>query len=110
MITSSTKRCEYPYSLSYHATTLTKLPSTTWVNAKSTMEEAGLATMSERTMGSSVTSSMPLNRSVLEAAINAWLISSLVTFFLSNIVKSDNEPTGVGTRKDTPSNFPLSDG
>src|SRR3989344_3409491 len=59
-ITSSTSLFEYPYSLSYHATTLTKLPSTTWVNDKSTMADAASPTISVKTNGSFDTSKYPL--------------------------------------------------
>ena len=50
--TSSTRRFEYPHSLSYHPTTLTRLPMAI-VKSESNVHDAGEPTMSEDTMGSS---------------------------------------------------------
>jgi hypothetical protein len=50
----STSRLEYPHSLSYHARTLTWVPSTTDVSEASKIDEYEDLTMSEETIGSSV--------------------------------------------------------
>ena len=52
--TRSTSRFEYPHSLSYQATTLTCVPSTTAVRPASKIAEYGDLTMSEETSGSSL--------------------------------------------------------
>ena len=50
----SNTRLEYPHSLSYHETTLTIVPSMTAVSFESKIDDAGLLTMSDETIGSSV--------------------------------------------------------
>ena len=50
----STRRFEYPHSLSYQATTFTIVPSMTAVSLPSTIEENGERTMSVETISSSV--------------------------------------------------------
>src|SRR5438067_8639048 len=56
--TSSTRRFEYPHSLSYHPTTLTRLPMA-MVRSESNVHDAGEPTMSEDTMGASRSPSLP---------------------------------------------------
>ena len=55
----STMRFEKPHSLSYQLTTRTSLPSSTAVSRLSTVELAGVWTMSIETSGSSLYSRMP---------------------------------------------------
>lgn len=50
----STMRLEKPHSLSYQLTTRTSLPSITAVSRLSTVDEAGVCTMSAETIGSAV--------------------------------------------------------
>ena len=66
--------------------------------------------MSEDTIGSSVTSRIFSNCELPTACLNALLTSSTVTSFLRINVKSDNEPTGTGTRIARPVNMPSSSG
>jgi len=57
--TISTKRFEYPHSLSYHETIFAKLPSTTLVRERSTIDDRASPIKSEETIGSSVTPKTP---------------------------------------------------
>src|SRR5258708_17323900 len=66
MSVSSTSLFAYPYSLSYHATTLHRFPPTTLVRDRSIIAECGFPTMSEETIGSSVTSTIPLYKGIVE--------------------------------------------
>src|SRR3989344_5178120 len=94
-IACSTKRLEYPNSLSYQATTFTKSPSTTWVKDKSMIAECGFPTISEDTIGSVVTSKTFSHMGFFEYSINALLTSSTVVFLPKTAVKSESDPTGV---------------
>src|SRR3989344_1045315 len=95
--------CAYPISLSYHASTLTKLPPPTRVISRSAILACGLPIISEETSGSSLTVNIPCQRGLAAAARKMSLTSSLLVFFLVTKVRSTYEPATVGTRTEIPS-------
>src|SRR5262249_48380377 len=103
--TRSASRQEYPHSLSYQETTLTRLPPTEIVSSAEKIEECVLPLRSVETSGSSVYSTIsfigPPAASFTEA-----LTSSIVASRESSAVKSTTETVGVGTRKASPVNLP----
>src|SRR5262249_55872673 len=106
----SRTRQEYPHSLSYHARTLTMLPSTTAVDGRSTMDECGSPLKSMETSSSSVTSRMPLRGPVAAAARNASFTAAWLARLVSSTVRSTTETLAVGTRMAIPSSLPFSSG
>ena len=104
------RRLEYPYSLSYQAKILTKSPSTSCVNDKSTIADSLLPTISEETRESLETAIIPFKGVSFEASVKTLLISYTVVDFSKRNVKSESDPTGTGTRSATPSNFPFNSG
>src|SRR5262245_44269201 len=101
----STRRLEYPHSLSYQPSTLTRFPRAI-VSSLSKMQLWGLVTMSDDTIGTSVYSSTPLS-GPSAAALNAALTSSTVASRERTALKSVIDPVGTGTRIDVPSSFPF---
>lgn len=97
---------EYPYSLSYHATTLTRLESAmTVVRLPSTIPPHFDPIISDDTMGSVVYS-----RDEEILSWKALFISSLVAFFSSSRTRSTRDPSDTGTRRALPFSFPSRDG
>src|SRR3989344_6545953 len=107
-MTCSMRRFEYPNSLSYHAKTFTKSPSTTWVSDKSTIADSLLPIISVETNGSPDTARIPFKGDSFEASVNVLFTSSTLVGFDKRKVKSEIEPQITGTRKATPSNLPAS--
>src|SRR5262249_43007903 len=105
----STTRFEKPHSLSYHASTLTSVPSSTEVESASSTLLAGLPMTSEQTMGSSQYSRMPFMGPSAAAFIAAFT-ASLVTDFFTRQTRSTSEPSITGARTEIPSSRPLSSG
>merc|ERR1719388_312442 len=107
--TRSTRRVEYPHSLSYHDTSLTKVGvSIMPASASKTVEQVS-PTKSEETTWSSVYPTMPLPSSI-EARFTSALISSYVVAFSSSHVRSTTETSTVGTRKAMPVSLPFMTG
>lgn len=106
---NSTVLIEYPHSLSYQDKTLIMLPSTTWVERESTIEERGLPLKSIETNGRSLTPKIPLS-SPSAYSFRAPLISSTVAGFFNSATRSVIETVGVGTRIERPFNFPFNSG
>src|SRR3954462_9633202 len=102
----STNRFEYPHSLSYQPSTLTRL-SVAMVSRAEKTHDDGLPTMSADTSGSSLYSSTPRDDESAEGSSNTALISSTDAGVESWAVRSVIEPVGVGTRSDVPSSLPL---
>src|SRR5260221_14658189 len=103
----SSMRFEKPHSLSYHDSTRTKPPSTTWVWRRSKVELAGLWLKSPDTSGWPLGARMPASRP-LAASPTAWLVASTVVALRAATVKSIRDTLGGGTRIDVPSSLPLS--
>src|SRR5947199_1817521 len=105
----SRTRHEYPHSLSYQARTLTRFPSISAVEGRSTMDEWGLPLKSHDTSCSSHASRMPRS---LPAALsrNALFTASAVADFSSSATRSTTDTLIVGTRIAIPSSLPLSFG
>src|SRR5574341_184874 len=103
----SRTRHEYPHSLSYHARTLIRFPSTSAVEGRSTMDECGLPLKSHDTSSSSVTSRMPRSRPAA-ASRNASFTALTVAGLASSATRSTTDTFAVGTRMAMPSSFPLS--
>src|SRR3989344_476266 len=74
------------------------------------MADSGRPIISLETIGSSVTASILEKAGFLATSLKALLISSTVAFLLMRKVKSDSEPTGVGTLIATPSKSPFKAG
>ena len=100
---------EYPHSLSYHANTLAILPSFI-VLSESKIEEQEFPIISEDTIGSSQYCNIPFSPGLSEAFLKAAFISSTVASFSRFTTRSTIEPSGVGTRSETPSSLPLRSG
>mmetsp|Transcript_46806 Transcript_46806/g.70717 ORF Transcript_46806/g.70717 Transcript_46806/m.70717 type:complete len:239 (+) Transcript_46806:168-884(+) len=93
----STRRFEYPHSLSYQLTTLWKV-SFRWMHAlESTILERLSCTKSCDTTGKSVNPRMPPSSSDSEADLSAASISSAVHAFLVRTVRSTKDTSAVGT-------------
>mmetsp|Transcript_10564 Transcript_10564/g.21258 ORF Transcript_10564/g.21258 Transcript_10564/m.21258 type:complete len:300 (-) Transcript_10564:525-1424(-) len=105
----STTRLEYPHSLSYHETSLTKVSLSMIPAPASKMEERASWTKSVDTTESSVYPMIPW-RGPSEAAFMVALMSSYEVGVASRKVTSTTETSGVGTRNAIPVNFPLSSG
>src|SRR6185437_5084919 len=113
MATRSPSRWEYPHSLSYHPCTFTIVlrssTGITMVRRESKVHDAGLPTMSDDTMGSSVYSSTfasgPDDAAAAKASLTSWAVTAAGT----TAVKSVIDPTGTGTRRAVPSSFPFID-
>src|SRR4051812_40359105 len=103
-------RLEKPHSLSYQATTRTKLPSITLVWSRATVADEESWLRSDDTSFSLVTVMMPLRRFDLDASISALLTSSALVLRLATNLKSISDTLGVGTRMEAPSSLPLSSG
>mmetsp|Transcript_25527 Transcript_25527/g.41901 ORF Transcript_25527/g.41901 Transcript_25527/m.41901 type:complete len:220 (-) Transcript_25527:412-1071(-) len=102
----STKRFEYPHSLSYQEMTLWKLSLRKMHAPASIVDEAGSWMKSQETTFSSVYPRMPLS-SPSEASLRAARISSPLAGFSERKVKSTRETSAVGTRMAIPVSFPL---
>src|SRR3989344_4265646 len=101
---------QYPHSLSYHASTFTRFPSTTFVKCRSAMEPGALPMMSVETRGCSETEKIPFQKSSCAACLKISLISSREVFLLAIKVKSITEPVITGTLIAMPSNLPFISG
>src|SRR6185503_863444 len=106
----SAMRLEKPHSLSYQATTRTKLPPSTLVWSIAKVAEWGSWLRSEETSGSLVQVRIGPRRCDLAAANTASLISSTEVARLAVNLKSTSETLGVGTRIEEPSSLPFSSG
>src|SRR5258708_34366611 len=93
----SRTRHEYPHSLSYQETTLTRLP-TTRVQSESTMEERGSPLKSDDTSSFSSYPRYPFSGPLSDAAFSAAFTSSLVAFFSASATRTTTETLCVGTR------------
>src|SRR5512143_1970857 len=105
----STRRQEYPHSLSYQASTFAIFPPITLVDRASKEADTGSWLKSTETSGSSTYWRIPFI-GPSEAFRIAALISSAEAFFDSSAVRSTRETFGVGTRIAIPSSFPFSSG
>merc|ERR1712084_125884 len=105
----STKRFEYPHSLSYHETSFTKLSFSEMPAPMSKIEEDLQLTKSVDTTSSLVQSRTPA-MGPAAASLIAATISSYFAPFSKRQVRSTTETSGVGTRKAMPVNLPLTEG
>merc|ERR1719421_2476677 len=102
----STKRFEYPHSLSYQLTIFTKLSLRAIPAPMSTTEDAGHVTKSVETTSSSVQSRTPFIGPAA-ASLTLATMSSILAGLSVAKVRSTTETSGVGTRNAMPVNFPL---
>merc|ERR550525_1566033 len=102
----STKRLEYPHSLSYQETSLTKVSVSAMPAPTSKMEDDLQLTKSVGTTSSSVQSKTPF-MGPAAASLTAATISSYLAGFSSRHVRSTTDTSGVGTRNAIPVSFPL---
>src|SRR3989344_734307 len=109
-MTCSTSVWVYPASLSYHARTLTRFPSTTRVMERSAMEAYRAPIISLDTSSSSVAANMPFQRRSVAAFLKMSFTSSAVVGRFAIKVTSAIDPAATGTRSEMPSNFPERDG
>merc|ERR1711963_26529 len=100
-IAKSTRRFEYPHSLSYQLTSLTKLSFREMPAPTSKIEDDLHVTKSVDTTSSSVQSRTPF-MSPAAYSLTAATISSYLAGFSRRQVKSTTETSGVGTRKAMP--------
>src|SRR6202048_5562796 len=98
-----------PHSLSYQETTLAERSPSTRVDGASTIEECGSLLKSEETSSSGETASTPLS-SPPAASSKAPLISSTLVGLARSTLRSTTETSRTGTRKDIPTNLPVSSG
>merc|ERR1711994_594648 len=105
----STKRFEYPHSLSYHETSFTKLSFSEMPAPMSKIEEDLQLTKSVDTTSSSVQPRTPA-MGPAAAPLTAATISSYFAGFSKRHVKSTTDTSGVGMRKAMPVSFPLTAG
>merc|ERR550537_225662 len=105
----STRRLEYPHSLSYQDTSLTKFLFKAMPALMSKIEENLLPMKSVLTTSSSVQLKTPFIEPS-DSALMAATISSIVASFSNLHVRSTTETSGVGTRKAMPVSLPLSEG
>merc|ERR1719203_2531261 len=105
----STKRFEYPHSLSYHVTSFTKLSFKEMPAPTSKIEEDLQLTKSVDTTSSSVQSSTPFIGPAA-ASFTAATISSYFAGFSKRHVKSTTDTSGVGTRNAMPVSLPFMTG
>ena len=103
----STRRLEYPHSLSYQPTAFTTLPIAI-VAAASNVHDACEPTMSLETIGSSVYTSLPASGATLGRRLEGRvdLVDGDVAARPS-ATRSVTEPSGTGTRIDMPSSLPF---
>src|SRR5262249_59376997 len=93
----STHLLEYPHSLSYQDSTLTKSPSITFVYAESTIDECGLPLKSTDTSSAVMYSRRPFI-GPSAASLRAALTSAAVVFLSTSAARSTTDTFGVGTR------------
>merc|ERR550537_543121 len=105
----STRRLEYPHSLSYQDTSLTKPLFSAMPALMSKIEENLQPMKSVLTTSSSVQLKIPFMEPS-DSALIAATISSIVASFSSLHVRSTTDTSGVGTRNAMPVSLPLSDG
>src|SRR6056300_1722190 len=105
----STRRLEYPHSLSYHEMTLWKVSLRAMHAVASMIDERLSWTKSWETTAWSVYPRTPFN-SPSEAALRVARSSSLVQPFLSLTVRSTMETSGVGQRTAIPVRTPFNSG
>ena len=103
--TCSINVCVKLVSLSYHASTFTRFPSTTRVIFKSATEANWAPIISEETNGSLVTANKLLHLGSVLAFANAPFTSSTDVSFDAMKVTSTIDPTGTGTLIEIPSNL-----
>src|SRR5262249_53940581 len=94
---------------SYQASTLTRLPSTSAVEGRSTIDEWALPLKSTETSSSSVASRIPLSGPAA-AARNASLTAAGEADLAGSTVRATTETVAEGTRIAMPSSLPLSSG
>merc|ERR550525_758843 len=102
----STKRLEYPHSLSYHDTSFTKVSVRAMPAPMSKIDDDLQLTKSVETTSSSVKSKMPF-MGPAAASLMAATMSSYLAGFSSLQVKSTTDTSGVGTRNAIPVSFPF---
>merc|ERR550537_223866 len=105
----STRRLEYPHSLSYQDTSLTKFLFSAMPALMSKIDEYLLPMKSVLTTSSAVQLRTPF-MDVSDASLMAATISSMVASFSNLHVRSTTETSGVGTRKAMPVSLPLREG
>merc|ERR1719262_454149 len=106
---SSTRRLEYPHSLSYQDTSFTKLLFREIPALMSTTDEVFSPTKSVETTSSSTYPRMPFMAPSAAALIVAT-ISSIEAPFSIRHVRSTTETSGVGTRNAIPVSLPFKSG
>merc|ERR1719421_241470 len=106
---SSTRRLEYPHSLSYQDTSFTKLLFSEMPALMSTTEEVFSPTKSVETTSSSTYPRMPFI-GPSASALRAATMSSIEAPFSMRHVRSTTETSGVGTRKAIPVSLPFKSG
>merc|ERR1719262_1370036 len=106
---SSTRRLEYPHSLSYHETIFTKLLFSEIPALMSTTDEVFSPTKSVETTSSSTYPRTPFMGPSASALIAATM-SSIDAPFSMRHVRSTTETSGVGTRNAIPVSLPFSSG
>merc|ERR1719203_1111106 len=105
----STKRLEYPHSLSYHETSFTKLSFSEMPAPMSKIEEDLQLTKSVDTTSSSVQSRTPA-MGPAAASFTAATMSSYFAGFSSRHVRSTTDTSGVGMRNAMPVSLPFTAG
>ena len=106
----STTLLEYPHSLSYQLTSLTKLGDSEMPAVASKMDDRSSPMKSAETTASSVYPMMPLRLPFLDASSMVAQISSYYAPFSMRTVRSTTETSWVGTRNAMPVSLPLSAG
>merc|ERR1712113_362720 len=99
-------RLEYPHSLSYHVTSLTKLSFKAMPAPTSKIEDDLQETKSVDTTSSAVHERTPF-MGPADASFTAATISSYLVGFSKRQVKSTTDTSGVGTRNAIPVSLPL---
>mmetsp|Transcript_3659 Transcript_3659/g.14729 ORF Transcript_3659/g.14729 Transcript_3659/m.14729 type:complete len:299 (-) Transcript_3659:1382-2278(-) len=106
----STTLLEYPHSLSYQLTSLTKLGESEMPAVASKIDERSSPMKSADTTASSVYPMIPFSSPFVEASLIAVQISSYDAAFSMRTVRSTTETSCVGTRNAIPVSLPLSAG
>merc|ERR550525_1659408 len=106
---SSTRRFEYPHSLSYQDTSLTKVSFNAMPAPTSKMDDALHVWKSVDTTSSSVQSKTPF-MSPAALSLIAATMSSYFAPFARRQVRSTTDTSGVGTRKAMPVSLPFTSG
>ena len=96
--------------MSYQLTVLISVPSITFVNGASKIEEWGFPIISVETTGRVEYSTTLFILSSFAALFTVLLISSIVTLFSHLKKLSTTELSGTGTRMAIPSSFPFNSG